>query len=234
MLKISLEVKKIDYEKTFKNLIPKLTKELKEGEVPTEVTKLVNKLGDDLIPIGTKLLSFLDTDTRDQLLAWILEMMQASIVKSVNKALFDYLGGEAISIGVLYAIDKPGTGISLCAGQVKTDTSKLADSPALTGIIGGVAKLAFSVSDPKEVEKDVIKLLSADYVKSNIVLSLSEGLEKAGLAITLDDLLISADSPSDKIPHIMDPEKDEGLLPDAIEDKLIDALVSWLKRTLLV
>jgi hypothetical protein len=29
----------------------------------------------------------------------------------------------------------------------------------------------------------------------------------------------------------MDPEKEEGRLPAAIEDKVIDALVAWLKET---
>ena len=29
-----------------------------------------------------------------------------------------------------------------------------------------------------------------------------------------------------------DPEKDEGVLPDVIEDKIIDALVAWLKQTI--
>lgn len=61
------------------------------------------------------------------------------------------------------------------AGKVKTDSKKLAESPALTGISGGLAKLALKITDP---------------------------------------------------------EKDEGLLPDAIEDKIIDALAAWLKGSL--
>ena len=181
-----------------------------------------------------KLVSFLDTDTRDQIIVWMVEKMQDTIVSSVNKALHDYLGGDAIMIGTIYVEDSPGPKITLHAVQVKTDSSQLTDSPALTGIIGGVAKLAFLFSDPAAIEKDVIKLLSSDYVKPKIISTLSDGLRKAGLHLTLSDIVVREDTGKDKIPHMTDPEKDEGLLPDAIEDKIIDALAGWLKQTLTV
>jgi hypothetical protein len=38
------------------------------------------------------------------------------------------------------------------------------------------------------------------------------------------------DSGEENIPRMKDPEKDEGLLPDVIEDKIIDAIAAWLKR----
>ena len=40
----------------------------------------------------------------------------------MNKALQDMLGGDAVVIGTLYALDRPGTKISLYAGKVKTDS----------------------------------------------------------------------------------------------------------------
>jgi hypothetical protein len=58
--------------------------------------------------------------------------------------------------------------------QVKTDSKQLIDSPALTGIAGGVAKLAFMLSDPETIEKEAIKLLSSDYVKPKLISALSE------------------------------------------------------------
>ena len=232
MLKISLEVQKINYEKCFENLIPQVTKEIRENKNPAELDKLIIRLGDDLVPVVNKLVGYLDTDTRDQIIVWMVEMMQDTILTSVNKALHDYLGVDAVMIGTLYAQDQPGTKISLHAGQVRTDSTQLTDSPALTGIIGGVAKLAFMFSDPGAVEKDVIKLLSSEYVKPKIISTLSDGLHKAGLQITIGDVVISEDTGEGKIPRMMDPEKDEGLLPDVIEDKIIDALVAWLKGSL--
>ncbi|HAE44900.1 MAG TPA: hypothetical protein DCG37_04795 [Lachnospiraceae bacterium] len=162
----------------------------------------------------------------------MVEEMQDTIVDSVNKALHDYLGVDAVIIGTLYAQDQPGTRISLHAGQVRTDSTQLTDSPALTGIIGGIAKFAFMFSDPGAVEKDVINLLSSEYVKPKIISTLSDGLHKAGLQVTVSDILVSEDTGKGKIPRMKDPEKDEGLLPDVIEDKIIDALVAWLKGTL--
>ena len=232
MIKISLEVQEINYEKCFENLIPQLTKDFKSSTDPTEIDKLIIRLGDDLVPVINRLAGFLDTDTRDQIIVWMVEEMQDTIVDSVNKALHDYLGVDAVIIGTLYAQDQPGTRISLHAGQVRTDSTQLTDSPALTGIIGGIAKFAFMFSDPGAVEKDVINLLSSEYVKPKIISTLSDGLHKAGLQVTVSDILVSEDTGKGKIPRMKDPEKDEGLLPDVIEDKIIDALVAWLKGTL--
>ena len=232
MIKISLEVQEINYEKCFENLIPQLTKDFKSSTDPTEIDKLIIRLGDDLVPVVNRLVGFLDTDTRDQIIVWMVEEMQDTIVDSVNKALHDYLGVDAVIIGTLYAQDQPGTRISLHAGQVRTDSTQLTDSPALTGIIGGIAKFAFMFSDPGAVEKDVINLLSSEYVKPKIISTLSDGLHKAGLQVTVSDILVSEDTGKGKIPRMKDPEKDEGLLPDVIEDKIIDALVAWLKGTL--
>ncbi len=229
MIRISFEVQEINYEKCFENLIPQLTKDIKSTTAPAELEKLIIRLGDDLVPVVNKLVGYLDTDTRDQIIVWMVEKLQDTIVDSVNKALHDFLGSDAIMIGIIYVEDRPGPKITLHAAQVKTDSSQLTDSPALTGIIGGVAKLAFLFSDPRAVEKDVVKLLSSDYVKPKIISTLSDGLRKAGLHLTLSDIVVREDTGKDKIPHMIDPEKDEGLLPDAIEDKIIDAIVGWLK-----
>ena len=229
MINISFVVQKINYEKCFENLIRQLVEECRSNTDPTEIDKLVARLGDDTVPVVEKLLGFLDTDTRDDIIVWILEKQQDLIVSSANKALHDLLGGDAVVIGTIYARNHPGTKISLHAGQVRTDSTQLTDSPALTGIIGGVAKFAFMFSDPGAVEKDVVKLLSSDYVKPKIISTLSDGLHKAGLEISISDVVIKEDLGYDKIPRMMDPDKDEGMLPDVIEDKIIDALVSWLK-----
>jgi hypothetical protein len=231
MLKIRVEVQEINYEKCFENLIRQLVEECRSNPDPTEIDKLVARLGDDTVPVVEKLLGFLDTDTRDDIIVWILEKQQDLIVSSANKALHDLLGGDAVVIGTIYARNHPGTKISLHAGQVKTDSKQLIDSPVLTGLTGGVAKLAFMLSDAETIEKEGVKLLSSDYVKSKLISTLSDSLLKAGVYITLSDIVIKEDSGKEKIERMADPEKDEGLLPDAIEDRIIDALVAWLKHT---
>ena len=232
MLKICFEVWKIDYEKIFESMLPQLTEECRAKTEQNELEKLIDRLGEDTVPLMKKLIGFLDTDTRDQIIVWLIESQRDTLVSTANKALHDLLGGESVVIGDLYAQDEPGTRISLHASQVKIDTKHLAESPALTGITGGLAKLILKLSDPETIEKEGIKLLSSEYVKPKIISALTDGLSEAGLHITFLDLKIMEDSGEEKVPRMMDPEKDEGLLPDAIEDKIIDALVAWLKEIL--
>lgn len=232
MIKISFEVQEINYEKSFESLIKQLAEECRANPEPTELEKLIVRLGDDTVPLVEKLLGYLDTDTRDQMIVWLLETLHDDLVSSANTAMHDMLGGDAIVIGALYALDKPGPKISLHAVQVKTDSKQLIESPALTGLIGGAAKLAFRIAKAETIEKEAVKLLSSDLVKPKLISVLSDSLREAGLHITLSDVVITEDSGTEEIPRMMDPDKDEGLLPDAIEDKIIDALVAWLKEIL--
>jgi len=232
MIKIKIEVREINYEKCFKSLIPQLIEECRSNTEPTELEKLLVRLGPDTVTLVEKLLGFLDTDTRDQIVVWLLEDQRDTIVRLANEAIQKLLGVDAFVIGTLYAIDEPGPKISLRAAQVKTDSKKLIDSPALTGFAGGAAKLAFMIAKAETIEKEAVKLLSSDYVKPKLISILTDSLRESGLYLTLSDVVIEEDSGNEEIPRMMDPEKDEGLLPDAIEDKIIDALVAWLKEIL--
>lgn len=232
MLRISFEVWRIDYEKIFESMLPQLTEECRSKTEQNELEKLVDRLGDDTVPLMKKLIGYLDTDTRDQIVVWVIESMRDNLVSTVNKAMHDMLGGDAVVIGDLYAQDEPGTRISLHAVQVKIDSGKLAESPALTGFTGGLAKLILRLSEPEALEKAAIELLTSEYVKPKIISAMTDGLREAGLNITMFDLKIMEDPGDVKVPRMMDPEKDEGLLPDDIEDKIIDALVAWLKEIL--
>lgn len=232
MIKISFEIREINYEKSFESLISQLTEECRSKTDPTELEKLIARLGDDTVLLVNKLLGYLDTDTRDRIIVWLLEDQRDEIVSSLNKAMHDYLGGDAVVIGTVYAQDQPGPKIALHAAQVKTDSKQLVESPALTGIAGGAAKLAFRIAKAETIEKEAVELLSSGFIKPKLITMLSDGLREAGLHITLNDVVITEDSGSEEIPRMKDPEKDEGLIPDAIEDKIIDAFVAWLRGIL--
>ncbi len=232
MIKISFEIREINYEKSFESLISQLTEECRSKTDPTELEKLIARLGDDTALLVNKLLGYLDTDTRDRIIVWLLEDQRDEIVSSLNKAMHDYLGGDAVVIGTVYAQDQPGPKIALHAAQVKTDSKQLIESPALTGIAGGAAKLAFRIAKAETIEKEAVELLSSGFIKPKLITMLSDGLREAGLHITLNDVVITEDSGNEEIPRMMDPEKDEGLIPDAIEDKIIDAFVAWLRGIL--
>ena len=68
MLKIKIEVREINYEKCFGSLIPQLIEECRSNTEPTELEKMLVRLGPDTVSLVDKLLGFLDTDTRDQIL----------------------------------------------------------------------------------------------------------------------------------------------------------------------
>ena len=230
MIRISFDVQEINYEKSFEVLIRQLVEECRAKSKPAELEKLIVRLGDDTVPVVEKLLGFLDADTRDQIIVWLLEAQQDMIVGSLNEALRNVLGGDAIVIGALYAQDMPGTKISLHAVQVKTDSKQLIESPALTGIAGGAAKLAFRIAESETIERQAIKLLSSDLVRPRLISMLADSLNEAGLDLTLGDVVITEDTGNEKIPSIMSAGKDEGMIPDAIEDKIIDAFAAWLKE----
>lgn len=232
MLKICFKVREINYGKCFESLIPRLTEKCRSKTNPNELEKLLVRLGDDTVPIMKKLLGFLDTDVWDQIIVWLIEEQNDRIVSSVNAALKEFLGTDAVVVGAVYALDEPGTKISLHAVKVKMDSKKLIESRALTGFAGGAAKLAFKIASAETIEKKGIRLLSSDFIKPNLIAILSDSLCEAGLFLTVSDVIIEEDSGKEMIPRMSDPEKDEGLFPDAIEDKMIDALVFWLKEIL--
>ena len=66
MIRISFEVWKIEYEKIFESMLPQLTEECRAKTEQNELEKLIDRLGEDTVPLMKKLIGFLDTDTRDR------------------------------------------------------------------------------------------------------------------------------------------------------------------------
>ncbi len=229
---IRLEVQEINYEKCFENLIPKMIEDCRSQTELSELEKLLVKLGDDAVPVMEKLLGYFKTDDRDQMLIWLLEDNQEMFVSTANERMNEVFSGDAIAIGGLYGQDHPGPSITLYVAQVSIDYNKLFDSPMFSGAIGGAAKIALQISNPEALENTGIKLLSSDLVKPKLISVLSDSLQNAGLAITISDVEVMDDSAAEMPVPLRDPAKDEGLLPDAIEDQILDAIAAWLKDSL--
>ena len=230
---IRFYVKEIDYEKCVENLIPQMIEDCQGKSNLSELEKLLVKLGDDAVPVMMKLLRYFDTDARDQLFAWILEDQQDMFVSTANKEIGKIFSEGTIVIGGFCAKDTPGPEITLFATDVKIDYEQLVESPALGGgLLGGAAKVAYQLSGPASFEKNGIKLLSSDLVKPMLMTTLSDSLEEAGLALTLGDVELLDDHVVDLPAPMVEPGKDEGLLPDAIEDRILDAVAGWLRDSL--
>lgn len=228
---IRFEVQDINYEECFRNLIPQMISRTKGQPNLSEPEKLLIRLGDDAVPVLLKLLSYFDTDTRDQLFVWLLGDNQDMFISTANTEMKEMFGGDAIVIGGLYAQDLPGPGIMLYATQVDIDYKQLVASPMFSGVLGGAAKIALKLASPETVEKTGIKLLSSNLVKPVFISTLSDSLQKAGLILALGDVELMDDTGMD-LPTPKTSSKEEGLLPDAIEDQILDAVAAWLKDSI--
>ena len=132
-------------------------------------------------------------------------------------------------IGGLSAEDYPGTRITLYATQVKINYEQLLKSPVFSGnVLGGAAKLAFHMANPGIIEKQGINILSSEKIKSKLVPVISESLQKAGLMLELRDLELQEDI-SERLAGKTHEKKD--ILPDNIEEPIIEALAAFLKCT---
>ena len=229
MLKIRLDIEYINYEKCAENLIPQLVEEMKSKTNTSELEKLFIALGADAVLLSKKLLQYLDTDVRDQILVWLLDEFGADFVVEINDYLTKVFPGHAIIIGGLSAEDYPGTRITLYATQVQIDYEQLLKSPIFSGnVLGGAAKLAFHMASPETIEKQGINILSSDKIRPKLVSLISESLQKSGLMLELRDLELQEDT-SKRLPGQTHEKKD--ILPDYIEDPIIEALAAFLKCT---
>jgi hypothetical protein len=84
--------------------------------------------------------------------------------------------GEAIMIGGIYSLDQPGPKITLLAKDVAIDYKLLVESPMMSGVLGGAAKIALQLTSPETLEKTGMKLLSSDMVQPVILSVLSDSL----------------------------------------------------------
>ena len=82
------------------------------------------------------------------------------------------------------------------------------------------------MASPATIEKQAINILASDLVKPKILSALSDALQKIGLIVTLQNMIVREETDTEQT---VASKKDEGYLPDAIEDQLMDAVIAWMK-----
>lgn len=229
MLKAIVEVERIDYERSIENLLPRFVEKCAAEKKPSELDKFIARLGSDAVPVAKRIIGYLDQDARDQIVIALIEPQAERLAQTANELLEELLGGRAVLIGGFAMEDLPGPKLSISATQVRIHYGILANSPLLSGsMFGSAAKLALQMASPGTIEKQATLLLASDWIKPKLLSALSEAIQKVGLIVSLRDLTIEPDtdtgSPAGE-------KKDEGLLPDAVEDQLIDAVIAWMKET---
>lgn len=242
MLSIRLEIDQIDYEKSLGNLLPPVVEKCRAKSSPSEPEKLLRRLGPDAVPVAQKLLGYLGDKGRDAVIVWLVEDRREDLTAAANRYLEEALPGGVIRIGGLRAEDRPGPRLGVLAYGVRIDYAALLKSPLVeSGVaslgndnpfLKGAAKFALQMGakmSPETLEKQGIALLSSDAVKAKLLTGLSEGLEKMGLVVRFRDMALKTDDAAP--PAQPKPAGDQGLIPDAIEDFLLDALCALLRDT---
>ena len=227
MIKAIVEVEWIDYEQCIENLLPRFVQKCASKEKQSELDKLAARLGADAVPVAKRIIKYLDQSARDQIIIALLEPHRDRLVQTANALMEELLGGKAVVIGGAEMNDLPGSWLTLSATQIQIDYRELANSPFLSGgILGSAAKMALQMAGPATIEKQAINILGSDFVKPKLISALSDALQKVGLIVSLRDMTIQENTDT-SCPAAA--KKDEGLLPDAVEDQLIDAVIAWMK-----
>ena len=240
MLNIRLEIGRIDYHKCVEALLPPLVEHCAAKAQPNELDKFLAKLGKDAAPAACAVLDDMDADARDRMVVWLVTAHEERMRNAANRELASLLGGPLIRIGRLIARDRPGSRLTLLASQVEIDYAALLSSPMVAdgverlgetnSFLKGAAKLALQMGahmSPENLEKQGVALLNSKKIKEKLKTALAGALRQAGLDVEIEDVVAEATN----VIELPEPlHADEGLIPDAFEDELMDALVKQLRK----
>ena len=228
MLTIRLDIERIDYEKSVENLLPKLQEQIRKKAAPSDWERLVLLLQKDAAPIAGKLLQFMSVAEKDALIVWLVSSHQARYAAVATEHAAEILGKNTVKIGAFQAKDLPGTRMELQARQVEIDYQALLRSPVLgDGIASGAARLALQVMSPAAMEKQGMAMLNSELVKPKLLSTLSDGLRKAGLVVTLRDLEFRTETDT-----VHAGTETETAVPESIRTAVIKAVAAWMRDTL--
>ena len=237
MIHITVQIERIDYEKSVEKLLPQIMAEFSAKKSPDALEQFVLRLGEDAVPVAKKLIGYMEDSVRDGLVVWMAESRQEQIVRTVNQHLDELFGASVMKVGAVSAEDRPGTRLALRVSRVEIDYAALMKSPAVGsaldqlggngGLLKGAAMFALqmaSMASPDTLEKQGIALLSSDRVKPKILSALTGAFEKIGLAASVADLSVEAGAgPETKAPQ------DAGL-PAELKSGLMDAAAAFLRE----
>ena len=236
MIGISLDIEKIDYDKSVEGLLPPVLGWIAGNEKLKEADRFIKKLGPDAVPAVKKLLGYLDADAKDEIIVWLVSRHAEQLRKTSE----EYLGSTfpgVFQIGSVSAENKPGSRLVFKAERVEVKYAALLDSPLVeervgqgNGLLKGAAKL-LSLIPAAQLEKQGTALLKTEKVQSKILAALTSGFEKAGLYATVRAMDVET-AAAETVPDTAEAGGTEGLIPDAFEDALFDGIAAWLRATL--
>ena len=236
---ICLDIERIDHEACVRALLPRLVEHCAAKAQPNELDKFLARLGPDAAPAACALLRDMDADAKDRMIVWLIASHEERMRASANRHLARLFGAGVIQIGRLLAVDRPGSRLSLRAANVAADWAALLRSPAVgegidrlgseNSVLKGAARLVLQMGSHlsnESLERQGVALLRSERVKRRLIAVMQDALRQEGLAVTIADLTVEQGGAL----SVSAERSDEGLIPDAFEDDLMDALVAQIRK----
>lgn len=219
MLSISIKIRNIDYEKTYRQVFPMIRDKVGSMESPKMLIRLFQKLDDAALPVLLGVMARLPEETKNELLVQCLNAYSYKIKDKLNEELLKNAFGKHMTIGCVSAV-RANDDLYLWIGQVKADYKALVKEKS--GKFGVIA----AVFPVEKLEKMGKAILWTDEGKQKLMALAKSALEKHGFALELEDIQIEQDKGT-----LIDAVEGETHLElsDRVETDILDALAGYLK-----
>lgn len=250
MIKGKITLSGVNYGESIKNLFPLIMEKLSAIQDPNVVVRFLNRLGENALPIALDILAPLPEEEKVGIVAAAVNQFQGRICTAANGLLKDNSLDSAIRL-VTVSAETHNKGLEFLVYCTDPNYRAIAESKLaeklITGYVDGLGEKmgfhggGFLGNAAKSVLKMSIKtalgqmgkkgpdIICRKDVNRKISDLLSDGLCKFGLVATVESVELEQDIPADMASVI--PEENAGFsLSKEIEESLMDAVVSYLKR----
>lgn len=236
-----MELERINYRSCVEALLPPLVEHCAAKSEPNELDRFLTKLGPDAAPVVCSILYGMDDAAKNKMVVWLAGAHEERMRNAANRHLAELLGGPVIRVGRLLVAELPEGRMALEAARVEVDYPALLKSPlaaegierlgAENGLLKGAAKLAMQLGahmSSEQLEKSCLTMLNSDKLKARLMAMLTDAIARAGLDVVPSNLTVE-DGSVIRLPESLTDTSGQGLIPDAFEDALMDALAARLR-----
>lgn len=251
MLNVEFIIERIDYEKSFIHLFPLLMKRCRQMEEKNFVVRLLLRIGSETQNAALGILNHLDEQTKNEIICHFFAAYTPEIVSEINAALKKEEIGKFVQIKDIVLIQQKEAlylsirQIEINSGVMKVPAVKEKINETAREHIGNLfgfgkwianhadsfSTLAVSVA-PESVQKFIVNYFSKEAVKGKMLMMVENIVREKGLFLELRDMELHNNEEETDVIVVSDTEGTLQKLPDAWEDKLIDAIADYLKSIL--
>ncbi len=224
MLNADIEIQKIDYENSVKNLVGRIMPKIKDKPEADMVVRLLQKLGNHAPDVFCNLIQYMPDRGKAKLICELVNQYQEKLTGMVNDALAQHELGKNIILGSIFfqAFEE---GLLIYTQNIKIDYSGILDNeavqkkvedtvqqyadnsflkkiPKLGGLLkenANTAAKAAAVLAPAAIEKKALQIIESPGNKEQMRALLEKVLKKEGLVLEIGQIhILGADMASIK------------------------------------